>query len=399
LVELAESVALLGLDDVGGRDLGNELVELFRLRSMLDAQVARRVREFDVRGDAVNGGHRSTAAWLMDHCRCRPTDAYREVRVARATRDLDGLREAWEAGRTTSEHVRVVEQARHAAKDNAAFAEFESAVVRVCESGSVDDTTTVLARWRDALDAHRQSDDTLAAKAVERRDLSLSDTMEQGYLDARMDLTDFAIVKEAIENERERGHVEGDERTAGQQRLDALVAMCKRTLDGQNPGGSNRPHLLLVTDPETVAGLAAGRADTASGIHLPVSAVQRLACDGLISRVILDADGQVLDLGRAVRTFTFEQRKAMIARDGGCCFPGCGRPATDCEAHHEPPWAEGGQTNLDHGFLGCWPHHRLIHEQGWKVRRNPNGTLDWYKPDGTFYGRWKSRPPPDALPL
>ena len=76
LVELAEGVALLGIDDVSGRDLGGELVELFRLRAMLDAEVSRRVRAFDARGDAVNGGHKSTAAWLMDHCRCRPPDAY-----------------------------------------------------------------------------------------------------------------------------------------------------------------------------------------------------------------------------------------------------------------------------------------------------------------------------------
>ena len=400
LVELAESVALLGHDDVGFRDLGDELVELFRLRGMLDAQISRRVRAFDVRGDAVNGGHRTTAAWLMDHCRCRPQAAYREVRVARAMSELDGVRGAWESGVTTSDHVATVEAARHSAKDDVAFGEFEATIVRVVVSASVDDTTGVLARWRDALDAHLQSDDTLVAKVIERRGLSLAEVMDHGYLEATMDKGDLAVLTEAIEIERDRGHVEGDTRNAPQQRLDALVEICRRTLDRQDPGGSNRPHLVVGTDPYTVAGLAAGRAQTATGITLPVSTIQRLACDALLTRVILDADSQPLDLGRAVRTFTFEQRKAMMLRDGGCCFPGCSRPATDCYAHHNTEtWADGGQTNLADGFLACWTHHRLIHELHWTVQRNPDGSLDWHKPDGTHYGRWKPPPPPEPIGL
>ncbi len=400
LVELAEGISLLGIDDVSGRDLGDELVELFRLRSMLDAQVSRRVRAFDARGDCVHGGHRTAAAWLMDHCRARPADAYREVRVARAMGDLDAIRMAWESGRTTSAHVHAVEAARHAAKDDAAFAEHEPALVEVCKSATVDDTTAVLARWRDALDAHRQADDTLAAKATERRSLSMGESLEQGHLQANMDKGDYAVVKEAVDIECERGHVEHDPRTPTQQRLDALVAICLRTLDGQNPGGSNRPHLVIGTDPETVAGIAVGRAETASGVTLPMSTVQRLACDATLTRVILDAHSQPLDLGRGERTFTFEQRKAMMLRDGGCCFPGCSRPPAECHAHHNTAqWGDGGLTNVHDGFLGCWTHHRLIHEQRWTVTRNEDGSLDWYTPDGTFYGRWKPRPPPDPVML
>ncbi|MCP6756122.1 13E12 repeat family protein, partial [Klebsiella pneumoniae] len=90
--------------------------------------------------------------------------------------------------------------------------------------------------------------------------------------------------------------------TLTQQRLDAFVAIMKRTLDGHNPGGTNRPHLVVGTDPQTEAGIAAGRAQTANGVTLPMSAVQRLACDALLTRVILDADSQPLDLGRTVRT-------------------------------------------------------------------------------------------------
>jgi len=374
LVELAESIELLALDNVHDRDLSDELIELYQQRSRLDAQISRRVRAFDTRGDCVHGGHRTTASWLMDHCRRRPFDAYRDVRVARATDQLDLVRDAWVSGRTTTEHVHVVEAARHSARDNDAFAEFEPALTDVCESSTVDDTIAVLARWRDALDAHRQTDDDLKKKIIERRRLKLSPVGDQGVINGACDLGDFAIIKEAIEIELQRGHVEGDERTPAQQRLDALVAICKRVLDRRDPAGSNRPHIIIGTDPQTVAGLAVGRTQTSTGITLPMSTIQRLACDAFLCRVILDTDSQNIDLGRAVRTFTFEQRKAMFIRDGGCTFPGCSRPAADCEAHHFPPWEQGGLTNMRDGTLACWAHHRLVHELGWTITRNTDNS-------------------------
>ncbi len=115
--------------------------------------------------------------------------------------------------------------------------------------------------------------------------------------------------------------------------------------------------------------------------------------------MILDADSQPLDLGRTIRTFTLEQRKAMMLRDRGCCFPGCHRPASDCEAHHHPPWSQGGQTNINDGFLACWTHHRLIHELHWTVTRNPDHSLDWHTPHGTLHGHWKPPPPPVRFAL
>jgi hypothetical protein len=97
------------------------------------------------------------------------------------------------------------------------------------------------------------------------------------------------------------------------------------------------------------------------------AAVSRLACDATVRRLLIDRQGVPLDLGRQVRVFTPAQRRALAARDGGCRFPGCGRPALHTDAHHLVPWAQGGDSDLANGLLLCRFHHRAVHEGGWRV--------------------------------
>ena len=97
------------------------------------------------------------------------------------------------------------------------------------------------------------------------------------------------------------------------------------------------------------------------------AAARRLACCASIQRVILDPAGAVLDVGREYRTATPAQFAALIARDGGCTFPGCTRPASWCIAHHIVHWADGGHTDLDNLVLLCNHHHTVVHHHGWEI--------------------------------
>jgi hypothetical protein len=85
-------------------------------------------------------------------------------------------------------------------------------------------------------------------------------------------------------------------------------------------------------------------------------------------------------VGRARRLVPAAMRKALIARDLGCAFPGCDRPASWCDGHHVVPWFDGGATSVDNGVLLCRRHHRLVHEGDWQVRLGPDRLPEFLPP-------------------
>jgi hypothetical protein len=104
---------------------------------------------------------------------------------------------------------------------------------------------------------------------------------------------------------------------------------------------------------------------TETGARAPRSLVRRLACHSAITRIVFGPDGAVLDVGRAQRTVTGQMRRAVIARDQHCVFPGCDQPPSRCEVHHAiTHWAHGGETSVSNSALLCWYHHQLVDTQG-----------------------------------
>ncbi|HEV8674880.1 MAG TPA: HNH endonuclease signature motif containing protein [Methylomirabilota bacterium] len=112
-----------------------------------------------------------------------------------------------------------------------------------------------------------------------------------------------------------------------------------------------------------------------------------------------DGDGRLLEIGARTRTIPPALRRALQHRDRGCRFPGCGvrfgqghhvgvsrpgrrgpSPATPGGAHIRH-WAQGGPTTLSNLVLLCRRHHRVVHEEGYQVEREPDGALAFRRPD------------------
>ena len=180
-----------------------------------------------------------------------------------------------------------------------------------------------------------------------------------------------------------------DVRTTEQLALDTLVELVRlgARVDGGKLLGERKPSVrILVTrgdlETERVGGERTGAAYfEGQPDAVSVATAERYICaTGAVPILFDDDTGRVLNLGREQRLFSERQRTAMAARDGGCLM--CDRPPSWTEAHHIDHWDEHrGRTDVDDGVLLCRHCHLLVHNRGWRIRRQ-GGDYLLERPDG-----------------
>jgi Domain of unknown function (DUF222)/HNH endonuclease len=186
-----------------------------------------------------------------------------------------------------------------------------------------------------------------------------------------------------------------------QQQADALALLAETALrHGVDPGAPADRYQVVVhvdapvlAEPEHTpsAGPAgagvpagtfhpAGQSSLQDGARVPAGTSRRLACDA--SRVVMrhDRAGRLVEVAARTRTIPPALRRALLHRDAGCRFPGCGLPFG--QGHHIRHWAEGGPTKLSNLTLLCRRHHRAVHEGGYQVERLSDGELQFRLPNG-----------------
>jgi hypothetical protein len=161
-----------------------------------------------------------------------------------------------------------------------------------------------------------------------------------------------------------------DTRSRAQKRHDVLGAIldaAARVADAPHLAGAPPAVIVTIEAPVLDVGRGAGFLD---GTTTAVSAhtVDALADTAGVQPVTLDSAGAILSLGSVQRCFTASQRRAIIARDGGCIIPGCPIPAGWSEVHHVVPHRDGGATHVDNGVLLCWWHHQGIDSGPWRLQ-------------------------------
>jgi Domain of unknown function (DUF222) len=228
-----------------------------------------------------------------------------------------------------------------------------------------------------------------------RRYLYLSEMGCMYKLDAVLDPEGGAALKTAIDA-LSKPLGQSDTRWPKQRRADALVELVQHALDrGTLPRRNGvRPHVSVTTTLEGLKGeLGAAASELEHGMPVSSKTVQRLACDGTLSRV-LKADTVVTEVGRATRAISPSTRRALQARDKGCRWPGCDRPASWSAGHHIQFVSKGGSNHHRNLVLLCHQHHRLVHEGGWQVVRAGDG-LKFIPPERVVFAR--SRAPGRSL--
>ena len=111
---------------------------------------------------------------------------------------------------------------------------------------------------------------------------------------------------------------------------------------------------------------------TETGTSLSAADLRRLACDTRVIPVVMGGAGEVLDVGRATRTIPPAIRRALIARDQRCVWPGCNRAPIHCDGHHIDHWVDDGPTCVANLALLCHTHHQRLHEYNFDLHP-PNG--------------------------
>ncbi|HJY46078.1 MAG TPA: DUF222 domain-containing protein, partial [Propionibacteriaceae bacterium] len=124
----------------------------------------------------------------------------------------------------------------------------------------------------------------------------------------------------------------------------------------------------------------AGIAETSDGSQLSAEQLLRIADQAEIWPAIIDRHGVPLALGRTRRIATRGQTMALIAREGGCSFPGCDHPPQWCDRHHVLDWILGGRTDLENLTLLCRFHHTHYLQKDWSCRINADGLPEWVPP-------------------
>ena len=345
------------------------------------------LREFDER-TGWNGGFASCAHWLHWRTGIDLGAAREKVRVAHALAALPRLSATMQRGAISYAKVRAL--TRVATPDN------EAALLDLAQAGTAAHVERFARAWR-------RVDQVAAAAQAESRHLhrQLSTWVDDdGMVVIRGRLTPEvgAVVQRALEAASDRLFQEArgtpkaeslaDEVSPAQRRADALGLLAEAALKADLgsrvsrrplPGGAasgcpddagSRGSLGVAA----VEGLSGTLEVDHGAVDVSAETSRRLSCDASLVPMHHDADGAALDVGRKTRTVPPSIRRALLARDTHCRFPGCS--ARRCDAHHVQHWIDGGATSLDNLVLLCRRHHRAVHEGGFELRPRRDGTAD-----------------------
>ena len=173
-----------------------------------------------------------------------------------------------------------------------------------------------------------------------------------------------------------------DPRPSATRLAHALVEALERYLtasDGPANGGE-KPQVVVYVHWDQVNGEIT-KATRESGFSMTTGEARRYLCHARIIPVVLGGKGEILDVGREMRTFTRGMRRAIKARDRGCIWDGCDRPANWCDVHHVK-WfkRDFGDTSVANGVLLCGFHHSEIHRSKWRIQFADDGRPEMIPP-------------------
>jgi hypothetical protein len=350
-------------------ELVYRLSELRQYIDELELEFSQLAAEFEKSDHWEHQGSNSPIDWIRFHCHMNSNAAADRVAVGNRLGDMPESHQAMSAGDIGFAHLTVMARTANAVGE--AFD--ERTLLPLARESSPGKFHYNCLHYRHAVNSQKYAAEQ--AEQVHSRALHMS-TADDGslYLTGFLDSVGGAVLRSALEPLARRSGSD-DHRLRPQRLADAVVELAAHKQNIQ---------LQVTSSIETLLDLT-GAPGAEAEFSLPISSrtVERWACDCSVTRVLLQ-DSVVIDVGRAERTIRGPKRRALIARDRHCQWPGCERPASWCDGHHIVFWAHGGGDDLDNLCLLCARHHWKVHEGGWRLIRTDDGRIVLIAPTTTF---------------
>src|SRR6184192_2929948 len=349
-------------------------VALIQIREIgidpLEAVFAEGVRKLDKSGEYHADGALSVIDWLRSRCKLSGGAAAERVGIARQLEKLPQTEAAFASGALGYQHVVVMARAAEHVGATAVRKE-EASLLQAAQTMDPGRFTGVAKNFEHRVDAAGALAE--ANRAYQRRYFHIGEPQDGLVrLDGVLDTEGGATLRTALQAFMKP--IKDDARSYGQRSADALVELGRHGGSGSKRDGAGpRPQLIIRASLDTVAGIQGAPAgELEGGGTVPAETVQRYACDSAISRITGQGELEH-ELNHASRTLPASTRRALEARDRHCVFPGCSRPLIWCDGHHLVWWTRGGATALPNLALLCRPHHRMVHEENWRLVRQKDG--------------------------
>jgi hypothetical protein len=145
--------------------------------------------------------------------------------------------------------------------------------------------------------------------------------------------------------------------------------------DQATPRPARRPGrgataLHVTVSAETLLGLSEAPGELTGYGPIPAAMARRLAPGSIMRRLLTDpVSGTLLDYGTSTYAAPADLAAHVLARDGTCRTPGCGRPAAGCDLDHTVPYPDGGTCACNLGAR-CRHHHGFKTAGVWTVAQH-----------------------------
>jgi len=343
-------------DEAAAAELEQEIARVCGLLNAATGRLVRLISQTLETGSWQGAGIRSASQWVAWKCGMSPARARMLVLMASRLGELPATRAGLEAGELCEDQVAVV--CRHAP------ATVDEEAATVARSATVVQLRRVLGSY--SFNDAPRADDTEPREAgapEEPRRACFGYTNNGSWrLSAELPADEGAVIERALvaardelfhAGEHDRGAVPapGDVDWA-----DALVAVADRSL-----GAASRPHrdrhLVLLHVGSETSGDAGGHLHLGPGLGDGLRLF--VGCDARV-RLVFEAGGRPISVGRAFRTVPDRTRLFVEERDRGCRVPGCDRSRW-LHIHHVRHWEDGGGSDTPNLIALCHRHHRLHH--------------------------------------